>query len=418
MFMADTGSVEVCAYKEYIVQQLARGEMRSDGRINLTELRRPSILDENAASSTIPTEAGKKKEVSLREVENKEMKNVGKRKRNNSPETSNSSISSSHTTSSSFSTSSSCGSNNNNSLNRSEEDATTTAGAARFKKAGRLLSRLYTDDRGTCIHCELEGLLAPPPLRSRKEGRLTVHVACPFLRRSGKKMTSGGGEDLLKSGHHNALHSGDDDLGRRQLEGFLSSVVHRCMDMRQLCIIEGEACWLLAVTVSLWNVDGGLWGATLMAVVGALRALVLPRCSLPNGEVVEARQVQLTRTPLTCTYGVITVPYVAKRRKQEFITTMSNSKEEEEKEEDGTTSKEDSRRHNISASHSGNHLLWIADLTAAEEMVVDGYLTITLDEHDHIVEIRQIGQSIQGMQNTLLQHWRKAHAERRKQLGW
>lgn len=404
--MADTGSVEVSSYKQYIVQQLVQGNARSDGRLHLTDLRTPSILaeeDPNSSSSPfIPP----------------------------SPNSTASSISASsspppnstapHPTSSSHST-------------RTDADASPTKVASTphastpFKKSGRLLSRMYTDDRGTCIHCDVDGLFAPPPLHSRKEGRLTVHVACPFLRRHGREITSGGGIDLLKR-NNTILFSGDEDLGRRQLEGFLTSVLHRCMDMQQLCVIEGEACWLLEVTLTLWNVDGGLFGATLLTVVSALQQLMLPRALLPNGEVVEARPVHLTRTPMACTYGVLCAPLPSSASSSPLSATV------EKDENDRTLSPSSSARRTrppsplptTSHTHSedthlhtdGGRMLWVADPTAAEEMVMDGHLTVTLDEKDGIIEIRQIGSAIQGLQKTILQHWKKAHKERRRLLGW
>lgn len=369
--MADTGSVEVSSYKQYIVQQLADGGKRSDGRLQLTDLRVPSILAADGAK--VNSSAGN--------------------------------ISSSHGVTSSPTCSS---------TTAEDGKASSPSVEAGYKKSGRLLSRMYTDDRGTCILCEIEGLFAPPPLRSRKEGRLTVHVACPFLRRHGRDMTSGGGVDLLRHHtNHRVLSSTDEDLGRRQLEGYLSRVLHRCVDMQQLCIIEGEACWMLAITVTLWNVDGGLRGATLLVVVDALRALTLPQARLPNGRVVEPRRVPLIRTPLACTYGVLSLPESSKRLKTKGHEEAQHSTSSSDAASAGSRPPQ-----TVAGSSINSTMLWLADLTAAEEMVVDGHVTLTLDEHGGIVEVGQIGSTVSSLRAPILDHWSHAHMERRKQLGW
>lgn len=410
MFMADTGSVEVSSYKQYIVQQLIQGNARSDGRLHLTDLRTPSILAEEDPNSSRrpsihPSPASPSSSPSI-------------------PSSSSSSSSTHKNTTAPHQASPS--SSICTDADSSATKEASTPQAARFKKSGRLLSRMYTDDRGTCIHCDVDGLFAPPPLHSRKEGRLTIHVACPFLRRHGREVMSGGGVDLLKR-NNTILFSGDEDLGRRQLEGFLTSVLHRCVNMEQLCVIEGEACWLLEVTLTLWNVDGGLWGATLLTVVSALQQLMLPRALLPNGEVVEARQVQLTRTPMACTYGVLSVPVSSssplstseedeKENKKSQTLSLLPSASGTSNSSTPTTTPSPNEAH--ADTNRDGKVLWLADPTAAEEMVVDGHLTVTLDEKDGIVEIRQIGSAIQGLQKTILHHWKKAHKERRRLLGW
>lgn len=235
---------------------------------------------------------------------------------------------------------------------------------------GVLRSLMYTDDRGTCVSCDVKGVFGPPPLTSRLEGRLNVHATAPLLRRPGADRSSGGAE-MLRSA--DVVNGAQEDLGLRQIEGFVACILRRCVDLRQLCVVEGEACWVLSVHITLLNVDGGLFGCSLTAAVSALMNLALPRSLLPNGEVASARVLRFTNVPLACTYGVLNHPTAGP--------------------------------------------LWLADLNAGEELTVDSTLTLTLSEDGSIMDLRQLG-SLMGLEVEMVKHWSSTHKKIRKDLGW
>lgn len=262
-----------------------------------------------------------------------------------------------------------------NGADASGDPSTTTptvTGSSTALPNGVLASLMYTDECGTCVTCEVLGVFGPPPLASRKEGRLSVHVTAPLLRRHGGESAVGGGVELLRR-NVDVLSSGQEDLPLRQLEGFVSSVLHKCIDLRQLCVLEGEACWVLTVSLTLLNADGGLYGSTLAAAVAALQNLQLPRSLLPNGDVVEPRILRLSSVPLACTYGIFMHPIA------------------------GPT--------------------WLADICAGEELVVDSQVTITLSEQGGLVDLRQWGPTM-GLTEKIMNHWAKEHLNIRKIIGW
>lgn len=200
-------------------------------------------------------------------------------------------------------------------------------------------SVLYTDDAGSCISCDLHGVFGPPRTESPEEGRLNVHVSAPFMQDHGSLSSHDGFSNV-------AISNGLADLPLRQVEGYVLEVLKSCLDLGQLLIYPGEACWVLTVNLTLMNIDGSIPSAAVHAAVAAFEGLTLPRALLPNGDTVERRAIHLDTVPVSCTYGVL----------------------------------------------GGSPVLLLADPTAAEEKICDGIYTVALDEQEGIVQSYHVGQ--------------------------
>lgn len=62
------------------------------------------------------------------------------------------------------------------------------------------------------------------------------------------------------------------------------------LDLRQLCISEGKACWAVTLEVYILDVDGSLLDAVLLAAVAALRDTVLPAVQISQDGHVRRQQ--------------------------------------------------------------------------------------------------------------------------------
>ncbi|KAG5470759.1 hypothetical protein LSCM1_02008 [Leishmania martiniquensis] len=228
-----------------------------------------------------------------------------------------------------------------------------------------LAAVMYTDAYGTCIQCTVHGLLGPPRPDQPAAGRLTVHVEAPFV----EHLSCGGASANPRSFQY-MITSGSIDLPLRQLEGYIGSVLDGCFDLRQLSIYEGEACWVLSVNVLLLSFDGGLRASTLHATLAALHRLHLPRTRLPNGDVVEGRQVSLSCMPVACTFGFL----------------------------------------------AGAEVQLVADTTAIEEHVADGLITVAVSETGRLVSMYHTGRCpLMGQVLTAVaQQWTSASGAVRK----
>ncbi|MFT4313056.1 MAG: RNA-binding protein, partial [Candidatus Woesearchaeota archaeon] len=51
----------------------------------------------------------------------------------------------------------------------------------------------------------------------------------------------------------------------------------KCVDMEELCIVEGEKVWVVSVDISTINVDGNLFDAVSLAAMAALKNTVFPK---------------------------------------------------------------------------------------------------------------------------------------------
>ena len=60
-----------------------------------------------------------------------------------------------------------------------------------------------------------------------------------------------------------------------QLTHRLSEVLHseHVLDVRQLCILEGQACWAAYLDIVVLNDDGGLLDACMLAALASLHTL-------------------------------------------------------------------------------------------------------------------------------------------------
>ncbi|CBH18749.1 exosome-associated protein 2, putative [Trypanosoma brucei gambiense DAL972] len=191
---------------------------------------------------------------------------------------------------------------------------------------GLLASTLYTDNTGTCLNCTVSGVFGPPPSDQPDEGRLTVDVAAPFFQ----------------------SHSTDQVAAAlREVARFVRSTIISCMDLTELNIINGEACWVLQVELVILNADGGLRAAALHAVVAAIHNMLLPRSRLPSGDEVESRRLRFHTIPVAVTIGV----------------------------------------YKLGASG----VRFLMDTNAAEESVVDGLLTVVLSDENGIITFVQSG---------------------------
>jgi exosome complex component RRP45 len=239
--------------------------------------------------------------------------------------------------------------------------------SANLVHSGNLAAVMYTDHYGACIQCTVQGLLGPPRPNTPAAGRLNVHVEAPFLEQLG-----GAGGANYRSFQY-VISNGNADLPLRQLEGYVGAVLDGCFDLRQLCIYEGEACWVLNVNVTLLSFDGGLRAGSLHAVLAALHHLHLPRTRLPNGDVIESRQLRLSCLPVVCTFGFL----------------------------------------------AGAQVRLLTDTTAIEEYVADGLITVAVGESGEVVSVHQTGRCpllAQALTAAVQQWMQHGSAEVRKAL--
>ncbi|KAG5496414.1 hypothetical protein JKF63_02716 [Porcisia hertigi] len=230
-----------------------------------------------------------------------------------------------------------------------------------------LAAVMYTDSYGTCIQCTVQGLLGPPRPDRPAAGRLNIHVEAPFVEYLG-----GGARSTNYRSFQYMITNGSADLPLRQLEGYIGTVLDGCFDLRQLSIYEGEACWVLNVSVLLLSFDGGLRAGSLHAVLAALHKLHLPRTRLPNGDVIEGRQVQLSCMPVACTFGFL----------------------------------------------AGAQVRLVSDTTAIEEYISDGLITVAVSETDGIVGVHHTGRCplLAQALTAAVQKWIAASGAMRKAL--
>ncbi|KAG5495667.1 hypothetical protein GH5_03332 [Leishmania sp. Ghana 2012 LV757] len=241
------------------------------------------------------------------------------------------------------------------------------AGAHTGLDSNSLAAVMYTDACGTCIQCTVQGLLGPPRPDRPAAGRLTVHVEAPFV-----EHLSGGPASSNHRSVQYMITSGSTDLPLRQLEGYIGTVLDGCFDLSQLSIYEGEACWVLSVNVLLLSFDGGLRANSLHAVLTALHKLHLPRTRLPNGDVIEGRQVKLSCMPVACTFGFL----------------------------------------------AGAQVQLVADTTAIEEYVADGLITVAVSETGGLVSMHHTGRCplLAQALTAAVQQWILASGAMRKAL--
>eukprot|EP00798_Chlamydomonas_sp_ICE-L_P024102 gene24102-9677_t len=93
------------------------------------------------------------------------------------------------------------------------------------------------------------------------------------------------------------------------------------LDLKQLCIAEGKACWAADMNIYILNSDGGVLDASLLAMIAALASSMLPATRASEdgdkffkmaggetagkaGEIAESRPLSLSCMPLATTCGM------------------------------------------------------------------------------------------------------------------
>lgn len=336
----DTGSVERRSCSEYVAQLLATGK-RVDKRA-FGEVRVPTIVRESmhAHSSAAHTERGATKQSASVMPSPRNGRSTAHAAGNRdghagaSVEAPRLGLSESSSSSSS-------------SLLSARHDVSSTSHAN-----GLLAQVMYSDAYGSCVMCAVHGVFGPPREHSPAQGRLNVRVSAPLLphRGTGSSAThtidGGGGGAMLLTVSNNSPEAA---LALLRVEGYVQRVLESCVDLRQLGIRFGEACWVLVVHVTMLSVDGGLRAAALHAAVAALHGLVLPRARLPDDSVVESRVLRLGSggVPVVCSFGVV--------------------------------------------HGDAGRVSLISDTTAMEEHVLDGSVTVTVDEEGGVVDVCHAG---------------------------
>ncbi|CAD2215989.1 exosome-associated protein 2 [Angomonas deanei] len=201
---------------------------------------------------------------------------------------------------------------------------------------GPLSSVLFTDKSGRCFSATVHGVFGPAWPTQPRQGRLNVYVTAPML---GNRI-----EGSTLYGRGQVISSQQEDVALRVAEGYVREVLLSCLDMEKLCVVEGEACWVLTITITCFHADGGLRPACLHAALAALHGLTLPRARLPNGVVVEPTAVSLSRLPVACAYG-------------------------------------------IHSSRTTGEVRLLADPSAAEEYICETSAMVTVDEKDNVLSV-------------------------------
>lgn len=97
----------------------------------------------------------------------------------------------------------------------------------------------------------------------------------------------------------------EDPNAIRLLEAFLTDSISMCFDTKTLCILPGEACWIVNVDIVLMALDGGLRAACLHAAALLFQELTLPQAKLPNSMYSVATTLKLSCVPHAATFAVL-----------------------------------------------------------------------------------------------------------------
>lgn len=74
------------------------------------------------------------------------------------------------------------------------------------------------------------------------------------------------------------------------------------INMQDLCLIEGEKCWVVFIDLHILDHDGNLIDCATLAAMAALSVAILP---LSKHELGEDIPLKLNCVPLTCTYAIL-----------------------------------------------------------------------------------------------------------------
>jgi len=161
------------------------------------------------------------------------------------------------------------------------------------------------------------------------------------------------------------------------LADFLNKTIfekkNKVIDMSQLCVEEGMACWVMKIDVLCLEHDGNLEDAASLAIVSALRDLRIPAHEYEEEKNLvhliegDAKSLHIQHTLMTSTFGLF-------EKKQ-----------------------------------------LLCDPTFEEEGLMDTKITITLDEHERILSMYVPGSS--GIDESTLMECLRLSSKRSKYLA-
>lgn len=102
--------------------------------------------------------------------------------------------------------------------------------------------------------------------------KLEVGVPCATRPREGKLEV----EVTLKPLCSSSFVNGADNDRGVGLAQYLTMIMNHCFDPTQLCIQEGRSCWVVYAEIVCLDFDGNLVDSSALALVSALRSLMLP----------------------------------------------------------------------------------------------------------------------------------------------
>jgi len=144
--------------------------------------------------------------------------------------------------------------------------------------SGSARCRLANTDVLVGVKAEMGEPLVDRP----SEGRLEFFVDCSA--NATPKFEGRGGEELATQ------------ISNMLSRAYTSS---SCLDLRSLCVMPGEQCWILYVDILLLECGGNLFDAASIAARAALFNTKIPRVSMTTGEKGE-KELEISDDPYDC----------------------------------------------------------------------------------------------------------------------
>ena len=145
----------------------------------------------------------------------------------------------------------------------------------------RCLNSVHLSQGATLLCCGVSAKLGPTSLDAPDDGRLVVSVSFPLIG------SSVGGAAIEQAQH--------------VMRYFLEQAIPLLVDVTDLLILRGVACWVVLVDVVVLNADGSLLDAALKCASHALGGVTLPRTTLPgSGVVVQPKPLKTVRKLGSC----------------------------------------------------------------------------------------------------------------------
>lgn len=110
--------------------------------------------------------------------------------------------------------------------------------------------------------CVVKGAFGPPQAAAPEDGRVEIFIDMPFA-----------------APHLDSTHD-----AKRHLGSFLREALVPLLPLRPLCVVPGEACWVVYIDITILSADGSVRSLCFHAAAAALRGVVFPRAKLPNDE--------------------------------------------------------------------------------------------------------------------------------------